>query len=217
MSSLANSDVFKDPEGGYWKNEFIPIDVEDKTVMERLHMFCEKCDELGYKNNNSIKAMKLYWAKQTKQNGISGEFFCAVRRHTKKLDTIFAVAGCHPLPRDKFPMVNNNAWRIFFRRCELPGYSPYKGLFKDAGEKGREFIDAFIKHCSTDELYITTNVINDDNKNIVRYHRLMELVEKQKNSYINNKGQVKIGNHEQILWKLDLDKYYFYKQIRGFL
>ena len=130
MSSLANSDVFKDPEGGYWKTEIIPIDVEDKTIMERLHMFCEKCDELGYKNNNSIKAMKLYWAKQTEQNGISGEFFCAFRRHTKKLDTIFAVAGCHPLPRDKFPMVNNNAWRIFFRRCELPGYSPYKGLFK---------------------------------------------------------------------------------------
>ena len=91
------------------------------------------------------------------------------------------------------------------------------GLFKDAGQKGREFIDAFIKHCSTDELYITTNVVNEDNKNIVRYHRLMELVEKQKNSYINNMGQVKMGSTEQILWKLDLDKYYSYQQIRGFL
>ena len=50
MSSLADANVFKDPEGGYWKTEIIPIDVEDKTIMERLNIFCEKCYHLSFEN-----------------------------------------------------------------------------------------------------------------------------------------------------------------------
>ena len=124
--------------------DIVPI---DETLYDKLQIFCNECNKLGYKNNASFKAMKLEWCKNW------GEYYCAI-----KDNKIIAVAGCHPLPE-----ISKNGWRILFRGCELPKTSPYKGLNKGNWNTitWRNFIPVFIDYCPSKELYITTNISNE--------------------------------------------------------
>ena len=40
--------------------DIVPI---DETLYDKLQLFCNECNKLGYKNNASFKAMKLEWCK----------------------------------------------------------------------------------------------------------------------------------------------------------
>lgn len=136
--------------------------------------------------------MKLLWCKQI------GEYWCAI-----KDNKIIAVAGCHPLPE-----VSPNAWRIMFRGCEIPGTDTFKGLSKGDWNSitQREFIPLMIKWCSSNELYITTNINHDhSNGKAPRNHRLMRLLAKQ--GILDNCGDIVLNNTEQTLWKLNISEY----------
>ena len=167
-----------------------------KSLYPQLLEFCNKCHILGYANNSSFNAMRLEWC----QNW--GEFFCAIENNE-----IVSVAGCHPLPE-----VDPNAWRIFFRRCELPKRSPHKGLYKGPGQKGKDFMKVFLDYCPTTDLYITTNmevcidhIVDDNYKDIVRYNKLMELVAKHKDRYVEKVGEMMLYNTKQAVWKINYD------------
>ncbi len=170
----------------------IIIPIIDELIPE-LEVFCQKAWQLGYTNNASLKAMKYDWCKE------NGEYFCAI-----KDDDIIAVAGCHTLPE-----VDDNAWRILFRGCELPRSSPYKGLNKGDWNSitQRDFIPKFIDYIPSKELYISTNISNEHSGKALRNHRLMNILAKQKDAYIDDMGDMVLNHTHQTIWKLNIDQY----------
>jgi hypothetical protein len=170
----------------------IIIPIIDELIPE-LEVFCQKAWQLGYTNNASLKAMKYDWCKE------NGEYFCAI-----KDDRIVAVAGCHTLPE-----VDDNAWRILFRGCELPGSSPYKGLNKGDWNSitQRDFIPKFIDYIPSKELYISTNINNEHSGKALRNHKLMNILAKQKDAYIDYIYDMILNKTEQSIWKLNIDQY----------
>ena len=166
--------------------------INDELIPE-LEMFCKKCYHLGYTNNASIEAMRYDWCKE------NGEYFCAI-----KDDDIIAVAGCHTLPE-----VDDNGWRILFRGCELPGASPYKGLNKGDWNSitQRDFIPKFIDYIPSEDLYISTNISNEHSGKALRNHKIMNILAKQKDAYIDNMGDMVLNQTQQTIWKLNIDQY----------
>jgi len=170
----------------------IIIPITDELIPE-LEVFCQKAWQLGYTNNVSLKAMKYDWCKE------NGEYFCAI-----KDDDIIAVAGCHTLPE-----VDDNGWRILFRGCELPGASPYKGLNKGDWNSitQRDFIPKFIDYIPSEDLYISTNISNEHSGKALRNHKIMNILAKQKDAYIDNMGDMVLNQTQQTIWKLNIDQY----------
>ena len=126
------------------------IKIITDDLIPQLEVFCKEAEKLGYENNSSLKAMKYDWCKER------GEYFCAIKN-----GKIVAVAGCHPLPE-----VNENAWRILFRGCELPQNDSFRGLGKGDWNSitQREVIPKFIEYCPSNELYLTTNIHHEHPK-----------------------------------------------------
>jgi hypothetical protein len=170
----------------------IVIPINDELIPE-LETFCIKCKALGYTNNVSLKAMKYDWCKE------NGEYYCAI-----KDDRIVAVAGCHKLPE-----INDNAWRILFRGCELPGASPYKGLNKGDWNSitQRDFIPEFIDYIPSKELYISTNISNEHSGKALRNHKIMNILAKQKDAYIDKVCDMVLNQTQQTIWKLNIEQY----------
>ena len=170
----------------------IVIPTTDDLIPD-LEVFCQKAWKLGYTNNASLEEVRYDWCKE------NGEYFCAIQD-----DRIIAVAGCHTLPE-----VGDNAWRILFRGCELPGTSPYKGLNKGDWNSitQRDFIPKFIDYIPSEELYISTNTDNDHSGKALRNHRLMNILAKQKDAYIDNMGDMVLNQTHQTIWKLNIDQY----------
>jgi len=168
------------------------IEVLQDKHLDMLQVFCNKCKELGYQNNQSFQAMKLLWCKS------QGEYFCAVKNNE-----IVAVAGCHPLPE-----VSPTAWRIMFRGCELPMQDTFTGLGKGDWNSitQREMIPKFIEYCPTDELYITTNTYHEhSNGKAARNHKLMGLLARQ--GILDKYGEMMLYYTEQTVWKLNIEEY----------
>lgn len=80
-----------------------------------LTKFMSKCNELGFKNNSSLKEMRWDWVKKN-----FGDFWAFI-----KDDDIIAISGCHP-----FPGMENDTYRIGYRSAVLPGEDPFKGISK---------------------------------------------------------------------------------------
>jgi hypothetical protein len=162
-----------------------------KNLYNKLQVFCDKCNNLGYTNNASFKAMKLEWCKDW------GEYYCAIED-----EEIIAVGGCHPLPE-----VDKNGWRINFRGCELPNTSPYKGLSKGnwTSITWRDFVPVYIKNCPTNKLYITTNISNEHSGKALRNHKIHILLEKQ--NMVSKVCDMVLYYTDQIVWKLNIDEF----------
>ena len=75
-----------------------------------LEIFCNKCKDLGLKNNESFKAIKLDQLKMP-----YGQYFIG---YDYDKDIIWNLAGIH-----QFPEIKPNAWRCLFRGAQLPGYT----------------------------------------------------------------------------------------------
>ena len=52
--------------------DIVPI---TENLYDKLQIFCDKCNNLGYTNNSSFKAMKLEWCKDW------GEYYCAIKNN----------------------------------------------------------------------------------------------------------------------------------------
>ena len=157
----------------------IIIPINDELIPE-LEVFCKKAKELGYTNNSSLKLMRYDWCKE------NGEYYCAI-----KGNDIVAVAGCHPLPE-----FSPDAWRIMFRGCELPGASPYKGLNKGDWNSitQRDFIPKFIDYIPSENLYISTNISNEHSGKALRNHKIMNILARQKDAYIDDVCDMILNN-----------------------
>ena len=168
------------------------IKIITDDLIPQLEIFCKEAENLGYENNSSLKAMKYDWCKE------HGEYFCAITK-----EKIVAVAGCHPLPE-----VDENAWRILFRGCELPQNDTFKGLGKGDWNSitQREVIPKFIEYCPSNELYLTTNIHHEhSNGKSARNHKLMGLLAKQK--ILDKHSEMMLYYTKQAVWKLNINEY----------
>ena len=152
---------------------------------QELIEFCEICKSKGYKNNESLKAMKFDFA----------DFWGAW--HNNKL---VAVAGAHTLPE-----VSQNAIRVLFRGCQIQ--EVYRGLGKyHMNSIGfRDILPVQIEAYKDKDLYITTNVHNDASGRMNRTHKAMKLLDKD--GILTYSHDTELYFTEQSVWKVNKEKY----------
>jgi len=152
-----------------------------------MQPFFDECKLHGFVNNYSRETMRFDFVEKR-----FGNFWGLVS------DRLVAVAGCL-----HFPEVSDNAFRIQFRGCEIPGTDIKKTLSRSHFNSStfRELIPYQIEWCErmgSNELYLTTNI---DNKN----HRAMQLIAKQ--GFLSLHSEQMLFQVEQAIWRFDIEKY----------
>ena len=165
--------------------------------MGQVEEFCLSCKEHGYKNNESLKAMKLEWCLEQ-----GGQFFL-----TYYDDKIISLSGCHPLPQ-----AGEDVYRILFRGITLPEYKNLQGALNKAHMNSIPFYNhipeqaSWIKGLTNDpKLVITTNHANEITS-MEKSHRVFKLLEKQQIVSCMHE-QLSLFNTEQSVWLLNQDIY----------
>jgi hypothetical protein len=162
-----------------------------------LQLFCDECKKLGWKNNESFKAMKINSTVMP-----HGQFFIALKN-----GQIFSVAGVH-----RFPEVGPNAWRCLFRGAQLPGNTPTWSMnFFNSGIHFSYLLYEqikFVQEIDKDpEFYITTNIDNPDAGSSSRLNKIMmPRLEKQGYWNLYQSNTVLYGTIQNI-WKINIDTY----------
>lgn len=164
------------------------LNVIDNLYDYPMEEFFKECNKLGYVNNVSRENMNFGMVKERFGN------FWGLELEGR----LIATAGCL-----HFPEVSEDAFRIQYRGCELPGTDVKKGLAKSHFNSStfRELIPYQIEWChkmGSDELYLTTNL---DNKN----HRAMELISKQ--GFLSLCSVGILFDVEQTIWRFNVEKY----------
>ena len=159
--------------------------------------FCLSCKEHGYKNNESLKAMKLEWCLVQ-----GGQFFL-----TYYDDKIISLSGCHPLPQ-----AGKDVYRILFRGITLPEYKNLQGALNKAHMNSIPFYNhipeqvKWIKGLTDDpKLVITTNHANEITS-MEKSHRVFKLLEKQQIVSCMHE-RLSLFNTDQSVWLLNQDIY----------
>jgi hypothetical protein len=171
------------------------ITVEYVDQINDLQVFCDKCADLGYKNNSSTVAMKLDWC-----SCIDGRFFL-----TYDDKEIVAVSGCHPLPQ-----VDATTWRVLFRGANL--VSNIFGLVSKSHMTSTGFFYHVLPQVAWAQAHggkkfvITTNWSNPEIKSMEKSHRTFKLLERQ-GLVSCLVERIELFNTTQTVWQLDLDKY----------
>lgn len=147
--------------------------------------FCETCKTKGFKNNESLKAMKFDFA----------EFWGAWCNNK-----LVAVAGAHALPE-----VHSNAVRVLFRGCQIK--ETYKGLGKHHMNSigFRDILPVQMDAYKDKDLYITTNVYNDASGRMNRTHRAMKLLDKE--GILEYNYDMELYFTKQSIWKINKERY----------
>jgi len=165
--------------------------------INQVEKFCLSCKEHGYKNNESLKAMKLEWCLDQ-----GGQFFL-----TYYDDKIISLSGCHPLPQ-----AGEDVYRILFRGITLPEYKNLQGALNKAHMNSIPFYNHIPEQVKwikglTDEpkLVITTNHANEI-ASMEKSHRVLKLLEKQKIVSCMHE-HLFLFNTDQSVWLLDRDIY----------
>ena len=169
------------------------IEYTDQT--NDLEVFCDKCADLGYKNNSSVKSMKLDWCLNS-----GGKFFMTYRN-----EEIIALSGCHPLPE-----VGPATWRLLFRGVNLK--NNIFGVMSKSHMTSTGFFYhvlpqvAWAQEHGGDQFVITTNWVNPEIKSMEKSHRTFKLLERQGLvSCLVEK--MELFNTIQTVWQLNLSKY----------
>lgn len=164
---------------------------------DQVEKFCLSCREHGYKNNESIKAMKLDWCLDQ-----GGQFFL-----TYFDDKIISLSGCHPLPQ-----AGKDVYRILFRGITLPEYKNLQGALNKAHMNSIPFYNHIPEQVKwikglTDEpkLVITTNHANEITS-MEKSHRVFKLLEKQQIVSCMHE-HLSLFNTDQSVWLLNQDIY----------
>jgi hypothetical protein len=161
----------------------------DKTQLSR---FFARCRTLGYVNNESLESIRTEFV-----FGHEGNFWFLV-----KGKEIIGMAGCHRF--DELHL-DQTAFRIQFRGCELPGSDVKPGLSRSHFNSStfRELIPYQLKWVE-DQGYNKQNVFltaNVDNRN----HRAMQLIEQQ--GFLTKYYSGIISTVEQTVWKFNTEHY----------
>jgi len=166
--------------------------------MKSVEEFCQACKLAGYKNNDSVKSMKLEWCLK-----LGGQFFL-----TYLNDRLISLSGCHPLPE-----AGENVYRILFRGATLPNYQNLQGTLSKTHMNSIPFYYHVPRHVNWAEkagytnCAITTNHNNKDGiESMSKSHRVFSLLEKQNLVTCLHKN-LWLFNTEQSVWSLNLDNY----------
>lgn len=175
----------------------LKIKLLEESDTDKLSVFCDRCDSLGFVNNKDFKAIKL-----DKMQMPYGQFFIAVDTDN---DSIFSIAGVH-----HFPEVNNNSYRLLFRGAQLPGYNQFSKNPYHAFIHFGYFIYyqiLLIKDTNPDaEFYITTNINEGGADSHVINKTMMPHISKTGIWHLAQ-SNVMIYNTLQNVWKVNVDEY----------
>lgn len=167
----------------------------------QLIIFCQKCQELGYKNNGSLEALKFQFVKDR-----MGNFIIAQHELTNE---IFSISGYHYFD-DYCP----NSWRVFYRSAQLPKY--YKGgglnyfsnslhishmLYLQIESIHHLDRTALIFGCSNIGKEQSTNMKTDRMNNAIS-KKLAEAA-----GFENETHNIVLYNTLQNIWRVDVNKY----------
>ena len=178
-------------------NNFLTLSFDHSKVSD-LNQFCNQCKILGYKNNESLEAMRLDWCIRSK-----GQFFL-----TYADKNLISISGCHPLPQ-----VDNKTFRILFRGATLKDYQNSLGVVNKYHLTSIPFyshIPLQIKWGLTkgyNSFCITTNWNNPDGIDSMSHsHRVFQYLERQGlvDCLIE---RVNLYSVDQTVWKLNIDRY----------
>ena len=160
--------------------------------------FCRACELFGYKNNTSVKSMRLDWCLN-----LGGQFFL-----TYSNDKIISLSGCHPLPE-----AGEYVYRILFRGATLPEYQNLHGTLSKTHMNSIPFYSHvprqvnWAKTSGYNTYAITTNHSNKDGiESMSKSHRVLGLLEKQK-LVTCLQYDLWLFNNVQSVWGLNLDNY----------
>jgi hypothetical protein len=175
----------------------------EETDHPKLQEFCDKCKDLGWKNNSSFEDIKL-----DKMIMPYGQYFIG---YDDQKEQIWNLLGVHHLPE-----IHKNAWRIFFRGAQLPGYRLGNKLTTDIFKIGYQItyiVEMQIKfiqqYKSNAEFYCSTNTPNA--KKFARSQFLDQVVAPQ----LEERGVLSkeyenfnLFHTDQTIWKLNIEKYF---------
>lgn len=166
-----------------------------------LELFCDKCKELGLKNNESFKAIKL-----DQMIMPYGQYFIGYDHDN---DTIWNLAGIH-----RFPEISSNAWRCLFRGAQLPGYALQGMLSKNMMKTSYQMtyilpmqIEFILSKFPDSEFFTSTNNLNNNDVPIKsqvldqRVNPLLQRIGVFEKIYDN----MIIYNTHQSVWKVHPD------------
>jgi hypothetical protein len=161
------------------------IEILNDPFHPKVQSFFTKCREYGFENNISVQSIKYNWATSERR----GRFWTL----QKDMD-IVAMAGCHWAPE-----IHQQAFRIQFRGCELPGSDVKKTLSRGQFNSStfRELIPiqlAYILELGNYEIFLSVNIGN-------RNHRAMEILEKQ--GFLEFYAQKELFYTQQTIWKFN--------------
>jgi hypothetical protein len=167
--------------------------------LKSVEEFCQACKLVGYKNNDSVKSMRLDWCLK-----LGGQFFL-----TYFDGKLISLSGCHPLPE-----AGENIYRILFRGATLPGYQNLHGTLSKTHMNSIPFyyhVPRQVNWANTlghNTYAITTNHSNKDSiQSMSKSHRVLGLLEKQ-NLVTCLQHDLWLFNNVQSVWSLNLDTYF---------
>lgn len=166
--------------------------------IKSVEKFCYECSLVGYKNNDSVKSMRLDWCLN-----LGGQFFL-----TYKNDKLISLSGCHPLPE-----AGKNVYRILFRGATLPEYQNLQGTLSKTHMNSIPFYHHtprqinWARVIGYDDYAITTNHSNKDGiTSMSKSHRVFKLLEKQGLVSCLHEN-LRLFNNDQSVWSLRVDNY----------
>lgn len=163
-----------------------------------LKEFCRKAEQQGFKNNQSLEAMRLDWCLD---NG--GQFFL-----TYIDDQLASVSGCHPLPEV------GDYYRVLFRGVTLVEYQNYYKVPSKTHMGSIPFYDHLPLEIAwaKKEVVVTTNWNNPDGiASMSHSHRVFKLLEKQ--GLVDCVCEkINLFNTDQSVWKINQEQYFKARQ-----
>ncbi|MDB4348979.1 hypothetical protein OAA64_01495 [bacterium] len=156
------------------------------NVTPELITFIDECNNLGYKNNNSLEAMKFQWCLDE-----GGAWFA-----TSVDNRIVGISGLH-----KF----KDGHRALFRGCQL--YSIPGGLSKNHMNCWMFYYHLpLVGEIIDGPVYITTNTDTDASGKMLKLNKLYSILEKK--GIVDFISKEEVFYVEQNIWKLNLETYF---------
>lgn len=166
--------------------------IETKPIFEvtpKLETFIEECDKLGYKNNNSLNALRFNWVLE---EGLWLE--------TSVDGKMVGISGVHEF---------KDGVRALYRGAQL--YSIPGGLTKNHMNCWMFYyhLPIVIKMYGDRPIYVTTNIDNDASGKMLKLNRLYDILAKK--GFYDLVSTEEIFGVQQRVWKLNPDIYWKYR------
>jgi hypothetical protein len=161
-----------------------------------IEIFCLKCKEAGYQNNQSLKDLK--WG-DIYDLPSKPEFWAVYERNE-----IISIAGCH-----KFQF-EGKTLRCLFRAASIPSYQHQsKSLSRNhINSLSKLILPLQIQYGlenDYDDFILTTNKSNDSSGKMLKTHRVYEYL--AKNKIVEYLGDMEYYGTLQSIWKITIERY----------